>query len=101
MATNVKATTKNNSPMKVGKNPNNLPADSYAKNGTSVAVSRSVTGHGMVDPNTLASNQTGPGGMSARRVSVGDIASSPKTSGIETRGNGAATKGRIARGPMA
>jgi len=24
-----------------------------------------------------------------------------KTSGIETRGNGAATKGRIARGPMA
>ena len=24
-----------------------------------------------------------------------------KTSGVETRGNGAATKGRIARGPMA
>ena len=39
------------------------------------------------------------------RVSVGavnrDGTTEIKTSGIETRGNGAATKGRIARGPMA
>ena len=38
-------------------------------------------------------------------MSVGSIsrysASAAKTTGIETRGNGAATKGRIARGPMA
>jgi hypothetical protein len=39
-------------------------------------------------------------------VSIGNISKSAgnettKTSGIETRGNGAATKGRIARGPMA
>jgi hypothetical protein len=38
------------------------------------------------------------------RVSVGAInrdgGPEIKTSGIETRGNGAATKGRIARGPM-
>ena len=38
-------------------------------------------------------------------MTVGNINKSsggtPKTSGIETRGNGAATKGRIARGPMA
>ena len=39
-------------------------------------------------------------------VSIGGISKSAgsektKTDGIETRGNGAATKGRIARGPMA
>ena len=38
-------------------------------------------------------------------MSVGNInkmpGGEPKTSGIVTRGNGAATKGRIARGPMA
>jgi len=38
-------------------------------------------------------------------ISVGGISKGnykeTKTSGIETRGNGAATKGRIARGPMA
>jgi hypothetical protein len=36
---------------------------------------------------------------------VGNIAANqppvPKTSGIKTRGNGAATKGTMARGPMA
>lgn len=39
------------------------------------------------------------------RVTVGSIASKPcpepKTAGIKTRGNGAATKGTTARGPMA
>jgi hypothetical protein len=36
------------------------------------------------------------------RVSMGNPArDNVKTTGIETRGNGAATKGRIARGPMA
>jgi hypothetical protein len=38
-------------------------------------------------------------------VSVGNVASSecppPKTSGIKVRGTGAATKGLMARGPMA
>jgi len=38
-------------------------------------------------------------------VSVGDISSSecppPKTSGIQMRGTGAATKGKMSRGPMA
>jgi hypothetical protein len=38
-------------------------------------------------------------------ASIGSIRSNAyattKTSGVETRGNGAATKGRIARGPMA
>jgi len=35
------------------------------------------------------------------RVSIGDRARGPKTDGIEVRGSGAATKGRMARGPMA
>lgn len=39
------------------------------------------------------------------RMSVGSISSkgypAPKSSGIKTRGNGAATKGVTARGPMA
>ena len=39
------------------------------------------------------------------RVSVGNLSSKgypePKSSGIKTRGNGAATKGTMARGPMA
>ena len=39
------------------------------------------------------------------RMSVGSISNrasdAPKTSGIKTRGNGAATKGTMARGPMA
>jgi hypothetical protein len=39
------------------------------------------------------------------RMSIGNISSkgypAPKTSGIQTRGNGAATKGKTARGPMA
>lgn len=43
--------------------------------------------------------------MNEMRVSVGNISSKgypePKTSGIKTRGNGAATKGVTARGPMA
>jgi hypothetical protein len=38
--------------------------------------------------------------ISVAGISKGNT-SEPKTSGIETRGNGAATKGRIARGPMA
>ena len=54
------------------------------------------------DPNTLAANKTVPGGsIPARRVSLGDRIREPKTTGIVTRGNGAATKGITARGPMA
>ena len=43
--------------------------------------------------------------MDEMNISVGKISKNlgkgVKTDGIETRGNGAATKGRIARGPMA
>jgi hypothetical protein len=53
------------------------------------------------DPNTLQAQKIRLD-MPASRVSAGDPARNDvKTTGIETRGNGCATKGRIARGPMA
>jgi len=55
-----------------------------------------------VAPVGLAENQKT---LNDLRVSVGNISSKgypePKSSGIKTRGNGAATKGTMARGPMA
>jgi len=54
-----------------------------------------------VGPNTLTAREVTPS-TGAMRVSMGNPARDDvKTTGIETRGNGAATKGRIARGPMA
>jgi hypothetical protein len=53
------------------------------------------------DPNTMRADESTPGGMPARRVSVGNITNGPKTSGIKIRGTGAATKGVMSRGPMA
>ena len=57
-------------------------------------------GH-VVDPNTLAAKSVNSS-TPAMRVSVGDpAADNTKTSGIKIRGTGAATKGTMARGPMA
>jgi hypothetical protein len=53
------------------------------------------------DPNTLGADKPTPGGMPSSRVSVGNSTREPKSTGIKTRGNGAATKGVTARGPMA
>jgi hypothetical protein len=54
----------------------------------------------MQDPNTMAAKDFRPCGP-AGRVSTGDPAREDvKTSGIKTRGNGCATKGITARGPM-
>ena len=53
------------------------------------------------DPNTLSAREVTPS-SGTMRVSAGDPARNDvKTTGIETRGNGAATKGVMARGPMA
>jgi hypothetical protein len=53
------------------------------------------------DPNTLAANQYTSNTRSPR-VSFGDPGKdNVKTSGIKIRGTGAATKGVMARGPMA
>ena len=92
---------------------NNLPATSYAKPhkmsgetlkgfgaGSTTAEYKLSVGN-PVDPNTLAANKMTPA-TAVPRVSAGDPARQDvKTTGIETRGNGCATKGRTARGPMA
>jgi len=54
------------------------------------------------DPNTMNALESAPG-MPARRVSMGDPASTQMNKNGETliRGCGAATKGTKARGPMA
>jgi hypothetical protein len=54
------------------------------------------------DPNSMSAVESTPGGMPARRVSGGNPARDDvKTTGIKIRGTGAATKGVMARGPMA
>jgi hypothetical protein len=54
------------------------------------------------DPNTMNARESTPGGMPARRVSMGDPASTQinKNGEITMRGAGAATKGIKCRGPM-
>lgn len=54
------------------------------------------------DPNTMNARESTPGGMPARRVSMGDPASKQinKNGEITMRGVGAATKGIKSRGPM-
>jgi hypothetical protein len=53
------------------------------------------------DPNTLSSNEVTPK-TGAARVSAGNPnRDDVKTTGIKIRGTGAATKGVMARGPMA
>lgn len=55
----------------------------------------------MKDPNTLSAKQMNCG-TATPRVSVGDPgADNVKKTGIKIRGTGAATKGVMARGPMA
>ena len=55
------------------------------------------------DPNTMNAVESTPGGMPARRVSLGNPASTQinKNGEVKIRGTGAATKGVMARGPMA
>jgi hypothetical protein len=55
----------------------------------------------MTDPNTLQAQKLNKK-TATPRVSAGDPgANDVKTSGIKIRGTGAATKGTMARGPMA
>jgi len=77
---------------------NNLPASAYAKPHT-------MSGKAV----PISSNPGKPSSMSSTdtmRMSVGNYNNAKntpttKTTGIVTRGNGAATKGITARGPMA
>jgi len=80
---------------------NNRPASEYAPPHTMAG--KKVTGQEPMEKGEYGRTK------SAKDAKISDpLASgvsygvgSVKTDGIETRGNGAATKGRIARGPMA
>ena len=73
----------------------------YAKPHTMDSKAMKTSNAKVVDPNTLSAksiNNSTP----AMRVSAGDPgANDVKTSGMKIRGTGAATKGVMARGPMA
>ena len=98
-----KPTKKDSPAVKVGRNSDNKPAESYAKPHTMSGKEVKIQGaqEYKTDPNTMSSAESTPGGMPARRVSVGNITRGPKEDGITIRGFGAATKGIKARGPMA
>jgi hypothetical protein len=79
------------------KKKNNLPAEAYAKPHTMSGKSVKATmepGKGP-DHSSLQTINMGVGGFTQRP------AAEAKTSGIKIRGTGAATKGVMARGPMA
>ena len=86
---------------------NNQPAEKYAQPHTMAGKKVSVQGvikqeYEGKDPNSMPANKMTLKTAGTYRVSAGDpAADNVKRDGIETRGNGAATKGRIARGPMA
>ena len=73
------------------------PHDMSGKNGRIQDAGKYQT-----DPNSMSAIESTPGGMPARRVSMGNPGRDDvKTSGIKMRGAGAATKGVMCRGPMA
>lgn len=54
------------------------------------------------DPNNMSAMESTPGGMPARRVSMGNPAANKvKTDGVVQRGAGAAVRGKTSRGPLA
>ena len=55
---------------------------------------------GGMNPNLRSAKDINPS-TEAMRVSIGSKSTETKTSGIQTRGNGAAQRGTTARGPMA
>ena len=96
MAKDIKATKKDSPAITLGKARNNKPADSYAKNGTSVKAGESPFEEYATDKSAKEAdlNDPIPNGVSF-------AVAKKRRAGIETRGNGAATKGRKAYGPLA
>jgi len=98
MVAQVKPTSKNSPAIKVGNNKNILPAEKYA-------TPHDMSGNPVKGGLPTVSDQDGTSWSNEMKISVGNVTKGPdpktKTTGIETRGNGAATKGRTARGPMA
>jgi hypothetical protein len=76
-------------------------AEPHTMNGKAMKANESI-GY-KTDPNSMSAVESTPGGMSARRVSAGNPASTQinKNGEMKIRGTGAATKGVMSRGPMA
>ena len=77
---------------------NNLPASSYAKPHTMSGAPVVASTNPGIPPNRSKADTVN---MSIGNISKAAGNETTKTSGIVTRGNGAATKGTMARGPMA
>jgi len=75
-------------------------AEPHNMNGKTIKTAK--TGY-QTDPNSMSAVESAPGGMPARRVSMGNPASTQmnRNGEIKMRGTGAATKGVMSRGPMA
>lgn len=73
-------------------------AEPHSPTGGAINVQASVSRK--PDPNTLSSDQIKPSTLAARVSAGNPDRDDVKTTGIETRGNGCATKGRTARGPL-
>ena len=91
----VKPTTKNSPAIHRGANRDNAPADVYAKPHTMSG--KTVTAASSPEDGSKVINELNP---SAGMISKGNY-KPIKTDGIKIRGTGAATKGVMARGPMA
>ena len=76
---------------------NNLPASAYAKPHTMSGAPVVPSTNPGIPPNRSKADTVN---MSIGNISKAAGNETVKTSGIVTRGNGAATKGTIARGPM-
>ena len=101
IAKNVKPTTKDSSKLVVGKNREDKPASAYARPHTKAGK--------VIDGTEVMIDGEYGRTKSAKDASISDPLTNGvaygtgkvKTDGIEMRGAGAATKGRISRGPMA
>jgi len=103
MATKVPATTKNSPAIARPKSVHNNDAAAYAPphKMTGERISPTTDSFVTKDPNKLTAGELGFK-QGTPRVSMGDPGKNDiKTDGIEMRGAGAATKGRMSRGPMA
>ena len=98
MANQVKPTSKNSPAIKVGNNKNILPAEKYA-------TPHDMSGNPVSGGLPAMSEETGAEFLNNANIGTGTTTkgnyAKTKTDGIEMRGAGAATKGRMSRGPMA
>jgi hypothetical protein len=103
MATKIPATTKNSPAIARPREVHNNDATAYAPphKMTGEKISPKTDSFVTKDPNKLTAGELGFK-EGTPRVSMGDPGKdNVKHDGIEMRGAGAATKGRISRGPMA